>query len=186
MNFRSILSITLILFGTQSVAQPSPTPRVDPRASVGLASQTSPAGETGSGTTYTCCGKESGCNSQHICKIAIVTGTSCSKLTGGTWNVVSNIKTCLAAIDSDYNWSKPVTWNQTNGATWSFNTPKTVPCPTGTSTTCNYCCNSKTGNVVPASANGCNHGQALYPVFSPEDCTKGCGGSNGSCRGNGN
>ncbi len=43
---------------------------------------------------------------------------------------------------------------------------------TVTQTDFGYCCNRNTGNTVSASPNGCDNGQALYWVPSPELCVE--------------
>lgn len=43
---------------------------------------------------------------------------------------------------------------------------------TNTDTNYGYCCNTSSGNVVPASPTGCENGTALVFVNTPEECEK--------------
>jgi hypothetical protein len=183
MKLVSLLSLAVMLVGSSVNAQVHPGGSIlsGPRATSSTSSPAGSSTSTNTGTTYTCCGKQTGCSQNNpstlSCSIKIINTGTCE---AGT--VVTDLKVCLAAIDSDYNWSQSGTWNQTHGATWSYNKYYPTACPSTVTSNCTLCCNGKTGNLVNASATGCDNGKALYFVSSAAECVKDkCSG--GKCGG---
>lgn len=77
------------------------------------------------------------------------------------------IRHCRAGDDRTITLTQTSTLTSTQTLTQTLTETETV-----TQTDFGYCCNQNTGNTVSASPTGCDNGQALYWVPSPELCVE--------------